>query len=122
MRTKTAILPSNVAQTTKYAWVIVATLIAALVLWGLVAAPRVSAIAAAADDELLAANPELVYARAYGRGTATATDMLAASPELVYARAAVTQSSRAALCILEKDYATLAANPELMYMTQAPGC
>jgi hypothetical protein len=122
MRTKTAILPSNAAQTTKYVWVVVATLIVALVLWGLMAAPRVSAIAAAADDELLGANPELVYARAYGLGKDTGTDFLAANPELAYARATVTQSSGAALCIFEKDYATLAANPELVYAESAPGC
>jgi hypothetical protein len=99
MRTKTTILPSYVARTTKYAWVVVATLIVALVLWGFLAAPRVFAITTTADDELLAANPELVYARAY-------------SP----------QSSGAAACVFEKDYAAWAANPELMYLAQAQGC
>ena len=43
MRTKTAIPPSDVAQTTRYAWVVVATLIVALILWGLMAAPQVFA-------------------------------------------------------------------------------
>ena len=43
MRSKIATLPSFVARTTKYAWVVVATLIVTLVLWGFIAAPRVFA-------------------------------------------------------------------------------
>jgi hypothetical protein len=192
MRTKTTVLPSYGAQTTKYVWAAIATLIAALVLWGFMAAPRVFAIAGAADDKLLAENPELVYARAYSLDQNTATDLLAANPELIYARAyslgqntagdllaenpelvyarayslgqntagdllaenpeliyarayslgqntagdllaenpelvyaqaySLGQSSGAAACILEKDYAAWAANPELMHLAQAQGC
>jgi hypothetical protein len=146
MRTKTTVLPSYGAQTTKYVWAAIATLIAALVLWGFMAAPRVFAIAGAADDKLLAENPELVYARAYSLDQNTATDLLAANPELIYARAyslgqntagdllaenpelvyaqaySLGQSSGAAACTFEKDYAAWAVNPELMYLAQAQGC
>jgi crotonobetainyl-CoA:carnitine CoA-transferase CaiB-like acyl-CoA transferase len=146
MRTRTAVLENDDAERRKYMWAAFMTLIVALVLAAFVAAPRVFALAGPADDELLAANPELVYARAYSLGQNPATNVLAENPELVYAQAysagqtsasnvlaenpelvyaqaySLGQSSGVAACVLDQGYASLAANPELIYLAQAEAC
>lgn len=108
---------SAAAKKTKYAWVAVATLVAALILGAFASIPRVSASSVGTSNLLpytdvtwfysehtgaqtdaaatLADNPELVYAQAYVpvTGSESAGASLADNPELVYAESYVGTSS-----------------------------
>jgi hypothetical protein len=70
----------------------------------------------------LAMQVRVDYEQYRGRGGFSRTSPVAENPELVYARAysegqgtGLAQSSGAVACVLDLGYATLAANPELMY-------
>jgi hypothetical protein len=73
------------------------------------------------EDDVLAANPELMFARhAYSIGTES---MLAANPELLFARGAYgTPDTGALVCNLAQDDVKLAANPELLLLSQPEAC
>jgi hypothetical protein len=70
---------------------------------------------AKAGDDLLAANPELMFAR---RSYGAAASLLATNPELMVARQAY--KTGALGCAIGGE--DLAANPELAFARQARGC
>jgi len=112
---------SYVSQTTRYAWVAAATLITALILGTFAGIPRVEA-----DSNSIQRGIDADAARYQAMGefylAKVDDDLLAANPELMVARRWQAQSFSSLGSCSPAVEATLAANPELMLVHRARSC